>query len=105
MNKENLDTLLEVDVEKHMENIPTPQEIEDFENSRVGIYLIANIKDMQRQALIDIVTKCRVERQGDEMITKILPEGVVEQMRGQYMALDNLITLIQIAKEEKGESS
>ena len=81
----------------------TPLEIDNFQKSKIGRWLIANIIEMQRQAAIDVLSGTKSVRvqtpDGFEIQGHRLSEAEINIMRGQYLGLDNILTLIKIAKE------
>ena len=99
MNKELFDfTFSSFDAKDADENIE-PREIEDFESSRIGRWLIANMILVQRTAAMEVISTARLNDQGE--VVK-LDENIVDQSRGVYLAIDNILTMLQIIKE--GES-
>jgi len=81
----------------------TPLEIDNFQKSKIGRWLIANMIEMQRQAAIDVLSGTRLvviqTATGPQYDTEIMTESETNLARGQYLALNNILTLIKIAKE------
>ena len=78
---------------------PSKQEVEEFLLSNVGKWLVATIISMQRSAAVDIIAATQMTRE-QEIVP--LDDKIINQQRGSYLVLDNLLTQFNLIIEQPG---